>query len=252
MNRYIDDIIKPYKKCFNPSINRFFKLYELIVDNKLSCVYFLQNKNNKLTKIGKTNDVEKRFRQLKSNLKSISNSDCSLKRIIICSPSEISSLEKQMHSWYKDKWVHNEWFDLNEFTDCFINDDYGDIENIDFLITDSCDQSIITIDLIDDLYKDICSQVKLKMLVCPNIDKVFYDSVSKAIDSSKYSKMTNYLKSHNIKFVDDCCINNIIDITNGIVSVPSLYIYGSNNPKIISLTSLFENKIKIAESIFKN
>lgn len=91
----------------------------------ISGIYFIRNLDNKSVKIGKSKDILLRYIQIKSVLKNYSNSNCILERIIMCSPREISELEKEIHDNYKKHRLYGEFFDISVY-----NDKYTGYKNV--------------------------------------------------------------------------------------------------------------------------
>lgn len=126
------------KKLFNNLNDESFgEVYYTVdcIDKKMrSCVYFIKNEYNGLIKIGKTEDFNKRIKQIKSWFL-----QCGLEpkiKIIMLHttfPSFLSKLESYYHKQYKKHRKYGEWFDISEEELTSI-DNFGDgfdfVENV--------------------------------------------------------------------------------------------------------------------------
>lgn len=74
--------------------------------NSLGYVYFLRGKTYPYIKIGKSKDLNTRVRTLETNLGKLT-----ILGFIYCEDYDL--LEKKLHSQFKEKRKHGEWFDLN-------------------------------------------------------------------------------------------------------------------------------------------
>lgn len=70
---------------------------------------YLIKADNGLTKIGISNNTEQRFNQLQAA------SPCKLELLFTIEKSRVHSVEKFLHSKYKQFWSHGEWFNLSDY-----------------------------------------------------------------------------------------------------------------------------------------
>ena len=79
-------------------------------------VYFLMNKDTKLTKIGRTSDLKQRIKSIKQNYMSTVGVDPVLELIALipCYRGTSSTVEKEVHAMFKTRRRFGEWFDLSK------------------------------------------------------------------------------------------------------------------------------------------
>lgn len=104
-------VLNSYKNEMNSdeSKNQLSQIDEI---NNNNCVYFIKNVETNNTKIGRTNDINKRLCTLQTG------NDCELKidRIIKCDTYEEScKLEKSLHIEFSACHIRGEWFKIKEF-----------------------------------------------------------------------------------------------------------------------------------------
>lgn len=104
-------------------IGRFYEIYKnnLLQSN---CIYIIKNLNTNYYKIGITDYIDRRFRQLELQ------SGCKLEMIDwylldLCNNLTAKEIEKILHKKYKKYNVIGEWFDIDHIIDnvleCYIN-----------------------------------------------------------------------------------------------------------------------------------
>ena len=78
-------------------------------------VYLIRNKQNGLLKIGRTNNIERRYGEIIKNFEfcGMSASNIILEKFIECSEEVI--LERELHKELENYNVQNEWFDIKDY-----------------------------------------------------------------------------------------------------------------------------------------
>ena len=78
-------------------------------------VYLIRNKQNGLLKIGRTNNIERRYGEIIKNFEfcGMSASNIILEKFIEC--SEEVRLERELHKELENYNVQNEWFDIKDY-----------------------------------------------------------------------------------------------------------------------------------------
>ena len=84
--------------------------YNSITTN--SGVYFILNKSNNLIKIGCTNNIQKRFKQIKGQFRHLGLDD-NIELFKYIETDNYKQLEKELHKKYKDKRINHEWFNIS-------------------------------------------------------------------------------------------------------------------------------------------
>ena len=84
--------------------------YNSITTN--SGVYFILNKSNNLIKIGCTNNIQKRFKQIKGQFRHLGLDD-NIELVKYIETDNYKQLEKELHKKYKDRRVNHEWFNIS-------------------------------------------------------------------------------------------------------------------------------------------
>lgn len=84
--------------------------YNSITTN--SGVYFILNKSNNLIKIGCTNNIQKRFKQIQGQFRHL-GLDNDIELVNYIETKDYKKLEKKLHEKYKDRRINHEWFDIS-------------------------------------------------------------------------------------------------------------------------------------------
>lgn len=186
-NQLLDSYANPLN---GKHINDMYLIYELLKDERICCVYFVQNTANNLTKIGKSENFKKRLSQLKTQIKTTLQADFILKRIIICPQSQLSTLENTLHKHYSNHRKEGEWFDIKEWSDEYDNEgtDVQILGNFPDFQIDFLWEVLKPIDIKDDFVKHINPGLFIE--ICANNgEKAIYLNIK----SSKLIQMDEYL-----------------------------------------------------------
>lgn len=174
-------------------INRFYKIYEIHSSKTISCIYFIKNNETGYIKIGKTKDLHRRIADIDSLCKNHIGGETSLKRVVLCSESELAKAENDLHKHYDKYKIRGEWYDVDniEYDDMYFCD--GDqiitINNNDVYVDFSYED--IDYDLRSELYNSIALAKLLERMAVGN------DYVTTSV---KYYDMSNLYKFHNYMF----------------------------------------------------
>ena len=85
--------------------------------NAKEVVYFISDPEG-LTKIGKTNDLERRFR----NIQAMSPKVLEVRYRILVDPRDVFETERYFHKLFRGKRKHGEWFDLDDKDILFVRE----------------------------------------------------------------------------------------------------------------------------------
>lgn len=81
---------------------------------ELACVYFIQNLDNGLIKIGKTKNIKRRYAEICNQAKFIGISDIKLDILGVIECTNISEVESTLHEKFKKYRVQSEWFKIEK------------------------------------------------------------------------------------------------------------------------------------------
>lgn len=170
-------------------IDKYYKMFDLYINDNISCVYFVENKKDGSIKIGKTIDIGRRMYELEKMGNNF-NAEILLKRIVLCTDNEISKIEAYMHNFYKNSNVHGEWFNIKEYSDKYFNckEPYIDEIYVDFSFDN------VNYNLKDELYNLIERNNMIRQILPV---KIYID---KPYKNSKIYKLYQYLYNKNIGF----------------------------------------------------
>lgn len=73
-------------------------------------VYFIWDNSSGLTKIGKTNDLARRMK----NIQAMSPVILTLRYRMLVDPADVFSIERYFHTLFRAQRKHGEWFDLDD------------------------------------------------------------------------------------------------------------------------------------------
>lgn len=195
------EIKQRFQNHLNKCSSEFYNIYELIKNDNVSCVYFITNKLNGYTKIGKTKNLKQRLNQIKNEVRNSAQSDIEIDRVILCPVSQLTPLEAMMHKFYKKHRKNGEWFDIKEYEDDFYVCDAfidGPGVSVDFLFN-----ILNKIDLKRNFYSHMCpgmyalfgvnSAETYIAAMCRNIRESYIFEIDDFLSKNNFLlKITNY------------------------------------------------------------
>lgn len=171
-------------------INRFYKIYDIHSSRTVSCIYFIKNNTTGYIKIGKTKNLNSRISEIDSLCKNHIGGNTCLKRVILCSESELSKIEQEMHKHYNQYNIRGEWYDVDN------------LEYDDFYFCDG-DNMISVADnevYVDFSYEDFDYDLKNELFNSVNTAK-FIERIAVGNDymttNANYYNVSNLYKFHN-------------------------------------------------------
>ena len=160
-------------------------------------VYLIRNKQNGLLKIGRTNNIERRYGEIIKNFEfcGMSASNIILEKFIEC--SEEVRLERELHKELENYNVQNEWFDIKDYD--IVEEALISIIERDFMGKMTSNTLEIEGDFKDDLYfiintisnTNLSSNAKLLYMWFANNTK---DTFSVVASVKRLEEVTSYSK----------------------------------------------------------
>ena len=160
-------------------------------------VYLIRNKQNGLLKIGRTNNIERRYGEIIKSFEfcGMSASDIILEKFIEC--SEEVRLERELHKELENYNVQNEWFDIKDYN--IVEEALISIIEKDFMGKMTSNTLEIEGDFKDDLYfiintisnTNLSSNAKLLYIWLANNTK---DTFSVVASVKRLEEVTSYSK----------------------------------------------------------
>lgn len=187
------EIKQRFQNHLNKCSSEFYNIYELIKNDNVSCVYFITNKLNGYTKIGKTKNLKQRLNQIRNEIRNSAQSDIEIDRVILCPVSQLTPLEATMHKFYKKYRKNGEWFDIKEYEDDFYTFDAfidGPNVSVDFLLT-----PLNKVDLKANFYSHMCAG--MHALFGVNSAETYIAAMCKNIRETYIFEMDDFLSDNN-------------------------------------------------------
>jgi len=220
---------------------------KMLKANKYGYVYFLYNEDTKLTKIGYSLDLTKRFSQIKQLYQNYVglNPNLKLVGVVYLSDFLLSKFEASVHEFYKDNRKYGEWFDLdtdNIIKDWFLEGEYLFINNTYVLIEDAYEFEYF--EEVDKDYvfseSEILSFMKSKygIKLKDNFDVFNFHK-----NSPKNNKLCQIYNTHEETGSGLACVCLSIDNNSNNFKCKE-YTFGKDDSKYYSIKSLKEEKFK--------
>lgn len=180
--------------------DELYHIYSLIKNPNISCIYFICRTDG-LVKIGKTNNFEKRLKQIRSIVKNHLGQEVAVERVIIMPEQFLDDAEVYFHNHYKDQNEYGEWFRIEIYTDEYVmfEDDYVSFRLGNGCIVDTCeyvkfpDQKILYTDFMQCFDPGIDSLLIDKDNIKESYEKILKNKIlrSKVIELTRYCIQNN-------------------------------------------------------------
>lgn len=228
------EIMKNFLSKFfeHENINTYYKIFEIYTFKTVSCVYIVKDKSTGLSKIGKTINFSRRYRELCSFCANHLGSELMNDRLILCSPSEVSRIEKDLHDYYAIYREHGEWFNLkdNQYDDNYFGEGQEVVLKGENVHIDMCMEVLCNYKLREDLEHSIQSSIFTSSV----FNKTIPCWDEEPWKAAKVNKMFEYMRDN------ECGFSTPFDKRLGLNSIIKIHA----DPRIITLEEAYDKQIK--------
>lgn len=193
LRTYTNDLFKDFS---DSRLQDVFVISEIVKNPNFGFVYFLKNKDNELTKIGKTKNLTKRFKSLNQPYNSITgkNLNLEIEFLLFTHISILDNLEKDLHNIFKENRKQGEWFDLNDtqYKEEWLSCKVENINNIPVIISDELEFHLFP--KIDKNEKFSLNEIfEYNNIIVSEFKDLFYRIANDTPSVNKLIQIINYL-----------------------------------------------------------